>query len=399
MEYPAHAFHPSLENGRTSGRFEITSGTLVFFGKQGQIKLPLQGLQFSLGGASNRLLYIQHPGFPDWKIYTSEKRLLDDPLLAQHPDIQRQRQQIGHHHRMNRALSLAALGLIVILPLALLFSMSSVTGVIARQFSPSWEAELGKKAFALYQVDHELMKDADAVLLPLTTPLLGKIDDKRFSYHIYIVNNPELNAFALPGGYMVVNSGLIQAAETPEEVLGVIAHEISHVTEQHGIRNMISSAGAMLILQAVIGQLDGMMVTLAGAAPMLLTQSYSRGFESEADARGFDLLQRAEINPEGLVVFFQRMQAEEKKKMEKLGDEKTLSQVKKFLSLLSTHPDTDQRIAAVQKRLATLPKTDYRHLDNEFTQLKQSVAIFVADNNKSTGETTRETTGETQDAN
>ena len=98
-------------------------------------------------------------------------------------------------------------------------------------------------------------------------------------------------------------------------VLGVLAHEISHVTEQHGVRQIMARAGVALTAQALLGDVNGMMAMIAAATPMLLSQSYSRDFESDADEHGFDLLEKADIDPNGLVSFFEKIMEEEKARL------------------------------------------------------------------------------------
>src|SRR5690606_10756383 len=140
-------------------------------------------------------------------------------------------------------------------------------------------------------------KKAEALLKPLVSPLIEAIPDSRYKYDFYIVDNATLNAFALPGGDIVFHSSLILKADTAEELLGVLGHEITHVEEQHGIRNVLGSAGIYIIASAVLGDVSGVLAVLGGAAPLLLNQSYSRRFESESDEKGYALLKRANIDP------------------------------------------------------------------------------------------------------
>ena len=239
---------------------------------------------------------------------------------------------IAWHHlvlgqaRRKRALGWGAISavlfLIVAVPLLLVMRMDLVTGMIAKKIPLSWEQQLGESTIAQYQLGKDVMdkKESDLLLDPLIKPLLGALDNSRYTYQFYIVNDGSLNAFALPGGQVVVHSALILRAESAEELLGVVAHEITHVEEQHGLRGVIGATGIYMIASAVFGDLSGMMATLTSAAPLLLNQSYSRRFETESDLKGFALLQKARINPAGLASFFEKMIDEEKKQLEKMLD-------------------------------------------------------------------------------
>src|SRR5688500_17002915 len=235
--------------------------------------------------------------------------------------------------------------------------MGWLTSIAARQVPASWEQQLGKTAFGQYQVQADVIQDprTTKLLADLTDVLTQALPDSRYQFHFYVVRNPALNAFALPGGYVVLNSELVLRAESAEEVLGVLAHEISHVTAQHGTRNLIASAGLYLTVQAALGDASGLLATLAGAAPFLLSQKYSRGFENEADSQGFDLLQRAQIDGRGMVSFFEKVKAEEEKMRAKAREQvgegagAVLTEIPEFLA---THPATDSRIERMREKVA-----------------------------------------------
>jgi predicted Zn-dependent protease len=147
-----------------------------------------------------------------------------------------------------------------------------------------------------------------------------------------------VNAFALPGGRVTILRGLLQAAQSPEEVAGVMAHELTHVLKRHPMRNMIASQSVSLLVDLITGGgLGGTVGTL------LATLSYTRAAEEEADAGALQLLDRAGIDTEGFASFFERMSKRDETqggKSEGLGFS--------VPSYLRTHPATQQRIAAVR---------------------------------------------------
>lgn len=153
---------------------------------------------------------------------------------------------------------------------------------------------------------------------------------------ITIYDLPMVNAFAMPGGRIVLSRALITAAESPVEVAGVLAHEIGHVVRQHPEAQIIRAVGIQVLIAAVTGGGGDTLGTIAGLATIL---RYSREAESEADAYAVELMHRAAIDPEGLKSFFTRLLKDEKLSPDAFGN---------IGSVLSTHPGTEERIASIQ---------------------------------------------------
>lgn len=373
--YPASAFHPDFTKGRASGELCISASAVVFSGGAKQIALPLSGLDIALGGASDRLIFFTHPQVPDISIFTDDLRVLRDPILRAHPELTA---SIGLAQRKRtgaRALLLAAVLAVVALPLLMLFNLNGLTAIAARQVPAEWEQKLGRSAFAQYRLQHELIDDraTQTALLALTQPLTTAIADARYPFEFHIVRDGDLNAFALPGGVVVIHSGLIERADSANELLGVLAHEIAHVTQRHGVRNIISSAGIVLTAQVLIGDASGLLATLASAAPLLLNQSYSRDFERDADTHGVALMRTAQVDPSGLETFFQKVIAHEKKLQEQVGNADAAAALKALTRFVSTHPATEERIERIRKLTADA-RGPYRDFEPAFAQLKAQLA-------------------------
>ena len=378
--YSAHAFHESFKKGRASGQLTLSDCHIHVENDQGQVRFPISNAEFSLGGASDRLLFIKHPTKPDWNLYTSDLSILNNPLLQNDPAVQQQVKAVKNKKRLAWGIFAAVAMVIIAIPLLIVMQMDGISATVAEHVPPEWEEELGETAFAQYQRGQQFMEDAQAkeLLAPLTAPLLEALNDERFEYRFYISGDDVVNAFALPGGYIVINSGLILKADSAEELLGVVAHEIAHVSEQHSIRSIIGTAGVYITISAVLGDMSGIFAILADAAPFLIRQSYSRGFESEADEIGLALLHDAQINPQGLVTFFEKLMEIEAEQKEDMGEEYNNETVQSTLAFLSTHPATEDRIEHLEKRIAQLPHQRHRDFDQEFLRLKERVKQFVA---------------------
>ncbi|MFC4309106.1 M48 family metallopeptidase [Steroidobacter flavus] len=381
--YPAHAFHEGFAQGRAAGDLSVSAAGFCFRSDTQSVTLPLAGARLTLGGASDRIVFIAHPDFPDWSVYTSDRTILRDPVLAAHPELTVALGAMRRKRMNNWAVFAAIFAVLIAIPVGLLLNMGWLTGIAARQIPASWEEQLGKTAFGQYQVQADVIQDPETakLLTELTNSLTKTLPDSRYQFRFYVVRDPSLNAFALPGGYVVVNSELLLRADSAEEVLGVLAHEISHVTSQHGTRNLIASTGLFLTVQAALGDASGLLATLASAAPFLLSQKYSRGFENEADEQGFELLQRARIDGRGMVSFFDKVKAEEermrKKVREQVGENAgtVLTETPEFLA---THPATDSRIERMREKAAH-QQGPFVDMNPTFDALKIRVRKFAAE--------------------
>lgn len=164
-----------------------------------------------------------------------------------------------------------------------------------------------------------------AYVQKVAAPLVASVEDKRFTFQFSVSASEEVNAFALPGGFVTVNYGLLKAAESGEEVAAVLAHELQHVLQRHGTRRLLRDLGSSALLSALFGGTD--ILVPAAVAQDLTHSAYDRDQERESDSRGLELLSRADIDPRGMSQFFERL----------AKTSPTLP------TLLSTHPDPGDR--------------------------------------------------------
>src|ERR1700736_1654405 len=176
---------------------------------------------------------------------------------------------------------------------------------------------------------------------------LVRNSDAKVPFTIKVIDSEEVNAFALPGGFFYVNSGLILKADTEAELAGVMAHEIGHVAARHGTRQATRGEIAQLATIPLIfmGGWAGYGIRQAASVAIPISfLSFSRAMEAEADLLGLEYMYKAGYDPVAFVDFFEKVQSLEKKKPG------TMSKV--FL----THPPTDNRIAIAQKHIQELLK-------------------------------------------
>jgi Zn-dependent protease with chaperone function len=234
----------------------------------------------------------------------------------------------------------ALLALLLLLPvlalLAFLARSDAVAGWIVDRIPPEQEARLGEIALAQARSRMKLDDRGPAVD---AVRLIGErlTPGTRLRYRWFVADRPEVNAFAAPGGVVVVFRGLVQAAETPEEVAGVLAHEVAHAELRHGLRATVKGMGFRALLALALGDLSG--TALEAMVADLTELRFSRDAEREADAEGLRRLAAARIDPRGMVRFFERVRDEAGAAVP---------------ALLSTHPAPAERLEALRRETAAL---------------------------------------------
>ena len=233
-------------------------------------------------------------------------------------------------------------------------------------YSLEHEIALGK------QLAQEVERTSKMIDDPVVTEYVNRVgqnlvrnSDARVPFTIKVIDSDEVNAFALPGGFFYVNSGLILRAQEESELAGVMAHEISHVVARHGTKQatkgeMMQLATIPLILLGPGGWAGyGIYEALQLAIPLSYLK-FSRDAEREADFLGIQYMYKAGYDPNSYVTFFERIQADEKRRP---------GTIPKFFS---THPPTPERIADAQKEIARiLPERDeYIVTTSEFDGVK-----------------------------
>ena len=237
-------------------------------------------------------------------------------------------------------------------------------------YSIEKEVRLGKE-FA-QQIEQSMRMVQDPVVNEYVNRIgqnLVRNSDAKVPFTIKVVDSDEVNAFALPGGFFYVNSGLILAADEEAELAGVMAHEIAHVAARHATRGATRSqlANIMTIPLIFVGGGIGYAARqVAGIGLPLTFLSFSRGFEAEADYLGLQYMYKAGYDPNAFVAFFEKLEAQEKKKPGTLA------------KAFSTHPQTPDRIQKSQEEIATIlpPREQYVVDTSEFDQVKARLAAI-----------------------
>lgn len=231
------------------------------------------------------------------------------------------------------------------------------------------EIEIGREAAREIERDLKLYND------PVVTAYINSLGQilARYSrrsglkYYFKVVDADEINAFALPGGWLYVNRGLITTAENESELAGVIGHEIGHVDRKHGARAISRHLGAAVFLDATLGGTDASAKRRAGrqiAAFFIGVKQlrYGRDAEREADRFAVESTYAAGIDPEGTATFFRKLVAMQKKEPGQLA------------KMFSTHPPSRERVENVRAQIGGLPpKAGLTSDSRRFQEIKKRI--------------------------
>lgn len=232
--------------------------------------------------------------------------------------------------------------------LFVIYGLPRLAGPLAESIPMEWEEEIGegvvKTVTKIFGADESKCKNPKgvAVLQHLTGRLAATVDTP-YRFKVRVAKSKVVNAFATPGGHIVILSGLIEKADTPEEVAGFLAHEMGHVIKRHPTKALIHAYGWSMLITALTGVSGSSGDLASGFALHLVNASYSRGNEAEADDTAVEMLARAKISNAGLVSFFEKFLNEAKAKGKSTGDDSVIK-------YLASHPALRERIDAIKAK-------------------------------------------------
>ena len=257
------------------------------------------------------------------------------------------------------AAGFAALGLAVAL------------GISACGVSQQQEVQLGQQESAQIQQQLPLVQDAviNQYVNALGNQIASHTSRADLQWQFYVVNTDVVNAFALPGGIIYVNRGVLERADRMDELAGVMGHEIEHVVRRHSVKQMEQMQGANVgvalactLTNICSNQAAAAAINVGGTA---IFAKFSRTDEVQADEGGFHNVLNAGISPNGMLTFFQKLLAEEQQ-----------SNNSNVSSWFADHPGTQDRIADIQRMLAQVSASQLRSLTTDtqaFQQMKRRV--------------------------
>lgn len=330
-----------------------------------RFEFPLQAERLSYSGDEGSVILLTNEAGA--KLYCDRAKL--QPVLREHASgevfakLRGEGARVASANRKAWALLAAFAALIVLVGAGVLASANWMVDRVVDRIPVSWETTLGQAVASSLTTaevtDPTVTKPVQQVL----DRVLAAAGENPYNFTLHVVKSSEINAMAAPGGQIIVYTGLLEKAKTPEELAGVLGHEVQHVLGRHSLRNMVHAVKWQILASMVIGDVSSIQAVLISKAPDLLSLSYGRGLEEESDLEGCRLLLKADIDPKGLCSFFKILQEQE-------GVAGAIPEI------LSSHPETGHRIEAIEAWLATQPEADghYTPLDVDWAGMQKSLA-------------------------
>lgn len=355
---------------RQSGNVHVTAAGIEFIPDPGttapNLQIPMMFLQAKTEGRNSDFVLLYNRNHPEVVVSVQDLRVIS----ALTKNGFRHGGNFGWHTPSRRRfmISTTVLGSFVALLFVMPFLLAKMSGNwIINQVTPEvekkWIRELMLKDKSLTtlrefegarkQMQHLVKELSDS------TPEL-----KPFDVEIIVNDSTVVNAFAIPGGILMINTGFIKQAESTEEVLGVLAHELGHIERRHNLKSIVSGLGittGAIALSLFLGA-DVSDWIVRGSS--LLNLKYTRDHEREADMRGLQYLKNARYSPHGMIQFFER-----------LGRAETSGAAADLLTIISTHPSSAERIRELQKKVKE-DTYEFKKPSLSIEELKSSVHSF-----------------------
>lgn len=309
--------------------------------------VPFSNLTVSAGGIDHdhlvvkwtsvqgeRTLYLKNPD-----VIRAFREAVPDHLGLPLAQVAERVRQVRHRRRLVWGI---VGGAILSSVLGLWLGADLLVDIAVSRIPVEWEQKLGESAYRDFLSHQEVVKEGPGVVAveEMTHRLTEQILNNPYNFQVTVVRSDIINAFALPGGFVVVFTGLMKKAESGEEVAGVLSHELNHVLQRHGLERIVKNLGLLTVMAIVFGNQQGLVGMMKQLGVELLTLKFGREQETEADLTGLQLLQRAKIDPSGMIRFFERLSEKDEGRME----------------WLSTHPMSAARAERLKAELAALPK-------------------------------------------
>ena len=352
QSFEASVFHPALGNEVAPGVIVLDRNEFHFQSEAINLDVPIHRLQVRVGDGEDERIYLQDSESLEWEVFTTDFSILDHPFIPQMRVVRDRLSRSATKSEVVRRLKVVGYVVAVIVVLVWLadLSMSLMVDALVARVPPKWEQDWGKEGLkelrdvTPFVETNTRLTGLNSVTAPLTNVIVLGTNTLTF----FIAEDEEPNACALPGGYVVVTTGLLELVERPEELLGVIAHEVAHVKLKHSVRHAIAGAGPFVLFGVLMGGQGGVVGVLGGTTEMVVQSGFSQEYETEADDEGWRILLAANIDPRGMAEIFRKFEALDQQ-VNPEGD---------GLQALSTHPAMKERIARLEKKWRKLKKKD-----------------------------------------
>jgi beta-barrel assembly-enhancing protease len=298
-------------------------------------------VNYTLGGSDGRIIFLFFSNYPDYVFSTDDYSWIYNDAFFNNELVIQLRKKLRKRKKWPYVLAFSAILFAVVLVWSLFFLKDVLIDSLSKQTGSEWEEQLGNTYIEQLKQSGDLL-ESDSLKFyfeHLAGGLISNVEKaEKVKFTFHFSKDTSINAFALPGGHIVIQAGLVSNALTAEEVLGVVGHEMAHVTKRHVVKGMLQKFGTYFLLHIFLGEVGEWGDVILNGGTEVLSLSYSREMESEADEWGVKYLQDAGIDSRGLIAFFNTLNLH-------YGSQSSLK-------LLSTHPPTAERIKYLEKLTA-----------------------------------------------
>ncbi len=361
-EFPATGApcHVEVLTGGLKVRVEDVSGHVQ------EDEIPFAAVRISAGGVNHDHLVVKWEfGSGARTLYLKDSTLISAFRHAAPYEILRELEETAAKVRRvrsrRRAVWLVVATVLCSVAYFFWFASDLLVDFAVSRIPLEWEQKLGESAYRDFLAQQTVITEGPAIaaVKEITHRLTDSVPDNPYTFEVSLVKSDVVNAFALPGGYVVVFTGLMLKAESGEEVAGVLSHELNHVLRRHGLERIVKQIGLVAVLTILLGDPQGLAGLMKQLGVELLTLKFGRAQETEADLLGVQLLHRAKIDPSGMIRFFERLAQQDKDRVE----------------ILSTHPMSDDRAERLKAEVATLSKNQPEPFKFDWTAVRRSLGV------------------------
>ncbi len=374
--YTGILFGPQSNSGLTCSVFVRGDSIEALVGSEVKTIISYSGIKISVMGMDDKYICMEGEGADGEhvRLLVSDKEIAAHMVAVGAPRaVTDQLGKVASTRARRKASRLSVMavlaGILAAIIMLLRLGFGWAAGRIVEEVPPQWEVEIGRSAALDILEQHAICSDPamNKAVQELGSRLVMGLGMTPYRWRIRIIDDEEVNAFALPGGYVFINRGLLERSDDGYQVAGVLAHEFQHVLHRHGIKNMVRQIGLMIIVYAVVGDAGEIESFLVGNAANLASMSFSRDQETEADLHGMELIYKAGLEPTGLMRF-----------MEMLAKEEGLAG--SIPTILSTHPASDDRAAELEALVRSRGQPVVRPLTADWSAVKgECVPVHIQD--------------------
>lgn len=365
-EFEGGVFSDRIEGGRASATIELNASGVEALTSTGQkFSISYRDCQLDMGGASGRMVFCRTA---DRKltIFCEDKRFpaalemeSGSQMSSELAAVRSVRRAEGFRWRM--WLSVGAVATIIGL-VGGYYGLIALAKASISAVPISVDKKIGELAFDSMNLEGTPVNDE--VIVDAVKEMVARLEPHSelpgLTFEVRVIDSPQVNAMCLPGGKIVVYTGLLRKAKTPEQVAGVLSHEMAHAIKRHGLQHVTQSIGVVAAFEILIGDVGGLVALGVELGKSAALTSYSRDYEIEADLTGVRMLHAAQLDPLELAGFFEMLRDE--------GND-----VPDAIAWLSTHPQHDFRIASIRGELANLGPQEYRALDVDWDKVQEQL--------------------------